>query len=137
MKVVLDTNVVISGIFFPGPPSLILEAWRQGRFQLVISREIFEEYARTASFLAEKYPPIDIEGILTIIKKDGEFYNAPALAKQVCVDPADDKFLACALKAGAAIIISGDKHLLDVSEFHGIKILRPREFIERFLTGET
>ena len=46
MKVVLDTNVFISGVFFSGPPYQILKAWREGKIQLVVSEKIFEEYVR-------------------------------------------------------------------------------------------
>ena len=46
MKVILDTNVLISGIFFSGPPHQILNAWRDGKIQLVISQEILKEYWR-------------------------------------------------------------------------------------------
>jgi uncharacterized protein len=56
MKIILDTNVLLSGIFFNGPPYLILIAWREGKIELAISREIFEEYRRTADLLAKSFP---------------------------------------------------------------------------------
>ena len=49
MKVVLDTNVLVSGIFFSGPPAGILRAWSQGKFQLVLSPEILDEYKRVSA----------------------------------------------------------------------------------------
>ena len=57
------------------------------------------------------------------------------LEGQVCADPDDDKFLACALASGARIIVSGDKHLVDVSGYRGIEVLRPRAFVDRYLAG--
>ena len=48
MKIVLDTNVFISGIFFSGPPSIILQAWRDSKIQIILSKEILEEYQRVA-----------------------------------------------------------------------------------------
>lgn len=56
MKVVLDTNVFISGIFFSGPPHQILNAWRDGAIQLVISQEILSEYWRVGEALAKEFP---------------------------------------------------------------------------------
>jgi len=59
MKVVLDTNVLVSGIFFSGPPAEILRAWSQGKFKLVLSPEIIDEYTRVSAELADKFPDID------------------------------------------------------------------------------
>jgi putative PIN family toxin of toxin-antitoxin system len=130
VKVVLDTNVMVSGIFFSGPPHLILKAWREGKIDLVLSREIFEEYCQTATILAEGFPPVDLQVMLFLIKKDTQFYEAPPLSNPVCTDPDDDKFLACALASGVDVIVSGDKHLLKVSGFQGIQVLRPRAFVD-------
>lgn len=134
MKVVLDTNVLISGIFFGGLPSLILKAWREGRFSLVLSPEILAEYSQTANILAEDHPPIDLRSILEVINNEAEFCEAPALPSQICTDPADDKFLACALASGARLVVSGDKHLLKVSRFRNIQIMKPRAFLDTFLS---
>jgi putative PIN family toxin of toxin-antitoxin system len=135
VKIVLDTNVLISGIFFSGPPHLILRAWREGRVDLALSREIFEEYSQTASILAENFPPVDLHSVLALIEKEAEFYEVQPLPRQVCSDPEDDKFLACALASHAEGIVSGDKHLLKVSGFQGILVLRPRAFMEAYLSG--
>lgn len=51
MRVILDTNVFISGVFFGGPPSRILEGWHDGRVTLVLSPEILDEYQRVAAEL--------------------------------------------------------------------------------------
>ena len=60
MKVVLDTNVLISGIFFSGPPARILAAWADGGFELVASVEVLTEYRRVAGRLHKKYSSIDM-----------------------------------------------------------------------------
>lgn len=133
MKVILDTNVLISGIFFSGPPSEILKSWRRGDIQLVLSSEIADEYVKVAEILANDFPGIEINSILTLILTNSEIIQAPALPHQVCEDPDDDKFLACALASECKVIISGDKHLLKLSGYRGIVILTPRMFIERYL----
>lgn len=61
MKVILDTNVLISGIFFNGPPYQILSAWRDGKIKFVISPEILEEYERVGEELSSKNPSVDSE----------------------------------------------------------------------------
>ena len=55
MRVVLDTNVFVSGVFFSGPPFRILEAWRDGRVQLAITAEILDEYQRVGEELANSF----------------------------------------------------------------------------------
>jgi len=134
VKVLLDTNVLVSGIFFGGVPGRILEAWRQGRIQLVLSAEILGEYQRVGHELAARYSGADIEALLGLLAVHAEVVAAPALAAPVSSDADDDKFLACALAAGNALIVSGDKHLLDCSGWRGIRVLRPRRFADEFLT---
>jgi uncharacterized protein len=133
VKVVLDTNVFVSGVFFSGPPHQILKAWRDGKLEVVISSDIFDEYRRVATILAKQFPPVDLQGILEFIEKEADFYDVPALSEKVCDDPDDDKFLACALECDAKIIVSGDKHLLRVSGYRDIEVLKPKAFVDAFL----
>ncbi|MEI6263436.1 MAG: putative toxin-antitoxin system toxin component, PIN family [Deltaproteobacteria bacterium] len=135
MKVVIDTNVFVSGIFFTGPPYQILESWRDGRLQPVISQEIDDEYRSVGAALSRQYPAIDTIPIFEFVSKNMKMIIAPDLPEPICVDPDDDKFIACALAAGCKIIVSGDKHLLNVSGFCGIQVLKPRDFVDRFLTS--
>jgi putative PIN family toxin of toxin-antitoxin system len=133
VKVVLDTNVFISGVFFGGPPFLILQAWRDEIIQLVISPEILDEYRRVGEILAEEHPAIDLEPILEFVIQNADVFAASPLSEPVCEDPDDDKFLACALASASQIIISGDKHLLKVTGFQDIEVLKPRDFLDRYL----
>jgi len=133
VRIVLDTNVLISSIFFGGPPSEILKAWRDGRVRLVLSPEILDEYNRVSNLLGEQYPGIDVEPVLNMIAFNSDLVQAPALLERVCDDPADDKFLACAIAGKANAIVSGDKHLLRLLAHQGIRIIRPAEFVEKYL----
>ena len=62
-----------------------------------------------------------------------ELVEAERLNEDVCDDPDDDKFFACAITGGADLIISGDKHLLKMSGYQGIKVVRPRQFVDHYL----
>lgn len=135
MKIVLDTNVFVSGVFFGGPPGEILEAWHAGRVQVVVSLEILDEYERVGRELAGKYNAIDLDPILQYLAVNAEICECPPLTEQVCEDADDDKFLACALAAKASAIVTGDKLLLKVTGFAGIEVIRPREFIDQYLTN--
>ena len=133
MRVILDTNVFISGIFFAGPPYRILKAWRDGKVQLVISPEILEEYRRVSHALAKQFPAINLMPILEMVAVKAEAFPDQSLPRSVCIDPDDDKFLACAIASGTELIVSGDKALLETSGYAGINVLTPRSFVERHL----
>lgn len=134
MKIVLDTNVFISGVFFTGPPHKILEAWRDGKVALVLSPEIMEEYYRAGQALQIKFPETDITPILSLLTVEAELILVPPLPEGICEDPDDDKFLACAIATNTEIIISGDKKLLAVSGCSNIRVISPRTFVEEYLS---
>lgn len=130
---VIDTNVFISGVFFAGPPSKILEAWRDERVRVIISPDIFEEYRRVGDVLQAQFPGVDIVRILELLANNSEIVFPESLPVPVCEDPDDDKFLSCALKSGARVIVSGDKHLLKASGYKGLQIITPRKFVDDYL----
>jgi len=133
MKVVVDTNVVISGVFFGGMPSRVLEAWRDGEFDLVVSPEVLEEYRRVGEELMARFPGVSLAPFLALLVMNAEIVEAPGLSDQVSRDRDDDKFIACALAANCQTIISGDKDLLEVTGYQGLKVVAPREFLESVL----
>lgn len=134
MRIVLDTNVFISGVFFSGPPHTILKAWRDDAIQLVVSPEIFQEYQRVAEELAGQFPGIDISDILDLLLMKAEMVNARPLPTRVCADADDDKFIACAAAGSSQLIVSGDKHLLDISPYQKIEVVKPRQFVDKYIS---
>ena len=133
MKVIVDTNVLMSGIFFSGPPHEILDSWRHGKISLAVSAEIMDEYRRVGQRLSLKYSGVEVAPILALIAVHGEFVLSPALGEPVCDDPTDDMFFACAIASGCRIIVSGDKHLHRANGYGGVVVLSPREFMEKYL----
>lgn len=97
MKIVLDTNVFISGIFFSGPPFQILQAWKERKIQFVLSQEIVSEYQRVAEALADKYPIIDISGIIELVTIYSAIVETDGYEIFECEDPDDNKFVECAM----------------------------------------
>jgi len=130
VRVVLDTNVLVSGIFFSGVPGRVLEAWADERFELVLSPAIFDEYLRTCARLAASRSGLEYEAVLATIVGHGTLVADTDLGEAITVDPDDDKFMLCANSAGA-IVVSGDSDLLDVSGWQGVEVLRPRDFLRR------
>lgn len=136
MKVVLDTNVVVSGVFFGGVPGRILSAWSAGQFVLVLSPAILEEYRRVGHELGVRYPDVNaaFEPVLTLITMNAMIVDAPVLTESVSQDPDDDMFLAAALAAQAPCVVSGDRDLLQVSGWRGFEVLTPRQFLDRHVS---
>lgn len=134
MKVILDTNILLSGFFFGGLPARILEAWHRGQLTLVLSAPILAEYRAAGAEFEADYDGSDFESLAALIVLTSEIVDAPELLpEQVCADRDDDKFLACALAAGLRVIVSGDRRLRAVSGWNDIRVLSPREFVELYL----
>jgi putative PIN family toxin of toxin-antitoxin system len=135
VRVVLDTNVVVSGVFFGGVPGRILSAWSDGGFVLVLSPVILDEYRRVGQELGKHHPvaAAAFEPVLNLMTTHALIVDAPPLAQQVCDDPDDDVFLAAAQAAHADEIVTGDRALLRAAGWHGISVLTPRQFADRHL----
>lgn len=111
MRVVLDTNVVVSGVFWQGKPFAILRAWAQGRLTVVGSPEILWEYERVLLEVAKHKVTADLAHWLTFLQERLELIQ-PERELKLCRDPMDDMFLSCAVAAHAVCIVSGDDDLL-------------------------
>lgn len=133
MRIVVDTNVFVSGIFFTGPPHRILQAWRDGTVQLLVSAAILDEYHRVKDELASQFSGVDLQPFLQLLTVQAEVIEPPPLALVIQEDPSDDRFLECAVAGKAECIVSGDKHLLKLVEFQGIPILKPAAFVKKHL----
>ena len=133
MKLVVDTNVLISGAFFSGPSSRILDACLEGKCQLVLSPAILDEYVRVGEEFAKGRSSADFTRFLEFLVSTAILVKAPVLEEFICDDPDDDKFFACALAGSAHVIVSGDKHLLSVSGYAGVAVVRPRAFEDKYL----
>lgn len=112
MRAVLDTNVFVSGLFWTGTPGRLLEAWSDGRWSLVVSREIIEEYFEVCGELAGKHPSVNPRPTLDLVTSRAELCEPSSLPQGVCRDSDDDKFIACALGGAVDVVVTGDKDLL-------------------------
>lgn len=102
-----------------------------GAFKMAISPAILAEYRRVADELSNAYHGVD-NPILNLVVMHAVMVPDVALPAPVCADADDDKFVACALSAAARLIVSGDKHLLAVDGHHGLEILKPAAFLQRY-----
>lgn len=131
MKVVLDTNVLVSGILVQGSaPSEILKDFRDGQWTLILSGAILEEYGRVLIRKKFGLPTANVEGILRLIEDKAIKVIPSEHFTVVHQDPSDNEFLDVAVEGNADFIVSGDQHLLILKRFHGIPILLPSEFLK-------
>lgn len=135
MRLVLDTNIVVSGFFWGGNPAQLLDAAQIGEIELYTSRPLLAELSRILS--RRKFAKVVAATGLTIEDLVLDYVAlatvvAPAQVDPVIArDPADDAVLACALAANADLIVSGDKHLLDLGgTYQGIRIVTPAEAVQ-------
>ena len=135
LKIVLDTNVFVAGVVWSGPPATILDWWQRGVVSLVLSDEIFDEYTRVGQRLQRDYQGVDFSKVFDFLLIHGEFCKPVDLPKPVCEDPDDNKFLSCALASRTNIVVSGDKHLLHVSGYAGVEVLKPKLFLNRYMSS--
>lgn len=130
MRVVVDTSVFLPGVFFDGPPRDVMEAWRTGRIEMVVSREIVQEYLRVGERLSARFPDAGLEEALDTIAARAVLVSAPPLPEPVCEDSDDDKFLACAVAAGATYVVSADRALLATSPYRNVMVIRSRDLLD-------
>lgn len=134
IRVVIDTNVVVSALLFGGTPGTLIQLWKKGVIRPFISKEIVEEYLRVFACPKFKLSQKEIDFLLY-----GEILPYSDIVKIksgkviVSKDPSDDKFIRCARAARAAVVISGDDHLLEMKSCGSIKILTPSEFFKEFI----
>lgn len=137
MKVVVDTNILISGLLWSGAPKKLLLLAEQGDIVFCVNAAMLTELERvlhyskfkdTLTRIGKTSEDIINEFIeIAEVLPQTERVRVPGLA-----DETDEKFLACALAARADVVISGDKHLLRLKRFHTIEIVSAREFLRRF-----
>ena len=133
MRVVLDTNVLVSGIFFQGIPGKIVDAWVDGRFSLFISPSILEEYARVINDLAAEHENSMAFEWMEILAELSHLIPNSSSATPYSRDRQDDKFIECAISAKADYLVTGDKDLTQISETFSFKIITPSKFLAYLL----
>ena len=135
LKVVLDTNVLISAILFGGKPRQILEKAIRGEVRLCLSEPILEELRGVLQRSKFDYSPEMIQFILTELTGISDFVNPSETMDVVLEDPDDNRILECAVEAKANYIVSGDFHLLKLSRYLNIEVLNVAAFLKASVPG--
>lgn len=128
MRIVIDTNVIASAIFFGGKPRELISLIMKQSVDTFVTQEIIEEYLDTIEYLKNKYPQKKIQLPLSQIISACKLIETKSNIK-ICRDPDDDKFIACAIDGNCIYIVSGDNDLLSLNEYKNIKIVTVAEFL--------
>lgn len=136
IRVVVDTNVFISS-FFGGNPRKVIDLWKKGHIVLCLSPGIVDEYIEVLERLGLQ-DENELQELLKIFAQGHNILfsaSTPEL-KIIKSDKDDDKFIECAVALKCQYVISGDKHLKSIQDFMGIRILSPKDFLEKFRKSE-
>ena len=131
MRVVLDTNVLVSALIFTGISSELVPLWQTNAITVLLSRGILEEYLRVLSYPKFQISEAEIKGLIEEeLLPYVEVVNPRRRLRVVKRDPSDDKFVECAVAGKAQVIISGDKDLSSIGHYRGIRIQSPAQFFD-------
>ncbi len=130
MIVVLDTNVLVSGIFFHGPPAAILDAWFEGRFEVYATPKILQEYIRVLEEIRTLKVPRFEQRWEEILLKRCHLIPDTERGARLLRDSSDAKFVDCAIRSNARYLVSGDKDLKSFRGSQGFKVVSPRQFLK-------
>lgn len=132
IRVVLDTNILISGLFWKGPSRKVVDLAIANKIKSITSPEILEE---VEAVLYEDFPQVPYDKIEEIVK-DILSYSQLIIPQAITVkklrDLKDAKIIACGLSAKADYIVTGDRDLLVLKKYKGIKISTPKAFLDLF-----
>ena len=133
MRVVLDTNVWVSGIVFGGVPLRILEMALDSDFDLVVSADIINEVESVLRSKKFGYSANEIRDVVQPLLDVADFVIPQNRVTEIKRCPADNRILECALEGKAEYIVTGDmRDLGKLGVFQGIKIISPRVFRNLF-----
>lgn len=127
-RVVLDTNVIVSGLFFSGPPRQIIALALEEEVEVATSAPLNEELERV---LRTKFPHVrlTVQSTIRALTKLAVLTEPKEHVSVITDDPSDNRVLECALAAHADVIVSGDQHLLALRDFRGMPIFTPTAFL--------
>jgi putative PIN family toxin of toxin-antitoxin system len=135
IRAVLDANVFVSAVLNPmGTPARLYMLWHEGHFEVLISAAILEEVARVMRYpkIAERHRWSEAQ--LQAFIEDIAYLalSTPGALTLTVIqdDPADNRYLECAVEGHAEVLVTGDRLLLNLGEYQGIPILTPRAFLD-------
>jgi putative PIN family toxin of toxin-antitoxin system len=133
MRIVVDTNIIASAIFFDGLPEKLTDLILTDSISVIATESIVKEYEKTILYLLNNpktpKPQMELAALITHLT-----FIEPHTQIEICRDPDDDKFISCAKDGLCSHIVSGDKDLLVLGQYENTKISPVRDFLEFYKT---
>jgi putative PIN family toxin of toxin-antitoxin system len=130
LRVTADSNVIISALNFNGNPRDVMNLAADGRIRLFISDEILDEVERVLARPKFAWPDAEIKRMLVQISYFTEHVQPRQKLDVIKEDPTDNRILECAMASGSEYLVTGDKHLLKLGKYAGVKIISPADFLK-------
>lgn len=135
IRAVLDANVFVSATLnAQGTPGRIFDAWREDRFQLLMSHAIVLEIERVLHYpkIAKRHQwsKEQVQHFLTLLADIAILTPGELTLSVITDDPPDNRYLECAVEGNTGYIVSGDQDLLELGSYQGIRIMTPRNFLD-------
>jgi uncharacterized protein len=134
IRAVLDTNTIVSGVGWGGPPGAVLDAALDGRYELISSPPLLDELRRVLSYPKLQVVVGDADELIKLLALAATVVT-PTETVTISRDPDDDRLIEAALASDAEVIVTGDQDLLALGRIGHIQILTPREFLEYLSPG--
>lgn len=134
MRVVLDANIFVSALISQkGNPARIIDWWLKGEYEVLVSQPILDEVLRVTGYkrILNKYARVRENRLefVDLISKQALLVKPQQTLDVIGADESDNRYLECAVAGGAAYLVSGDEHLLDLGEYSGIAMVAPATFV--------
>ena len=137
MRVVLDTNTLVSALLFPGTASRLVPLWQSRRIILLLSKPVLEEYLRVLAYPKFRLTPEEIKGLIQeVLLPFVRTIRPQRRLRFVKRDPDDDKFLECAVAGRVRYLVTGDRDLLELRSYRGVSIISAGKFLQELQVDE-
>ena len=129
-KVVLDTNVWVSALFWHGAPQRIFDQFTRQKIRVYFSDSTWKEWQITVGSISSKLKQLEKFLKLSKLVKKNSHWHSPNFKVNVCRDPKDNQFLELGIGARVDFLVSGDQDLLSLKKVRGLKIITPKQLLE-------
>lgn len=133
MKIVCDTNVIVSGMLFGGHSRAILTAVAQGRIEAFTSPALLHELREVLQRRKFRLTPEQIDAVMELVRESFTCVDSGTVFSFIADDPDDDRVLDAAHASRARVIVSGDSHLLALGTWRSVSVLSPADFVTAYL----
>lgn len=133
MRITVDTNVLISSLGWNGAEAAVIELVLESKLELCLSEQILGEFYRVSKYQKLGFNEEELDGFVGRILSHIVLVKPVQVLNVIIEDPEDNRIIECAVEGKAEYIITGDRHLLNLGQYEGIRIVRAPEFIRDYL----